>query len=967
MPSPSATPSPIQTPRILHISSASLQAQCAPGALQAVQLVGHEGINQLFHYTLTLQTPDTPLAGVSAVASTAGASGIPGALVDLDLQALIGQALSCHIQLEGMGTFVAGSVGGFSIPHQGAGERQISTLITAATLIQETPRQRVYQFTLQPWLALADLHSDCKVFQDMSAAEVIEQVLASYPYPSSKRLIERYPVRDYCVQYNESDLQFITRLMQEWGINYHFEHSGQSHRLIWSDHNAAFQIRQEDLQQDTQTNPSLTTPSLTDTSLTNPYHTIPYYPLGHKTDREYIHRFNPVQRLGASVYASADYDYTRPQARLGVHARSDHPASNPAQEIYLWRGGFSAAGLGRGEGGSNGGSGGLAASDYSQPLAGVAAAGTQSSSSSSSASNHTEPQGQHLARLRLQALRQHTQRAHGAGHIRGIVPGSSFTLALYPQESANTEYIVVHTTLDIENPSEHKTGKARSNTGNTTTSTQGQWRILTEFEVQPATLALRPDGVSPQSPLQPKPLIAGPLSALVVGPAGANHHTDYLSRIKVHFAWDRHDSADQRSSCWVRVASPWAGNQLGAVHVPRIGQEVLVAFEGGDPDKPLVMGSVYNQNNQPPWELPAQQALSGLRSRELQPGQGNAAGGRSNHVLLDDTAEQLQVQLKSDYQHSSLSLGHITRIEDRAGRQEHRGEGFELRTDGHGAIRAQEGLLISTEARPNAQGHVKALSETAARLSSAQAQHQSLGHLAAQHQAQEAGSGEGTWDGDGDGTGGGGAGQGEVARALQVQNEGIEGRGAQAANATNTANTPNPHPELSAPHLVLASPAGIQSTTAGSTHQHSQQHHAITAGGHGSTSVGRSWLLSAKEAIKVFAYNTGIKLVSAREDINIQALQMSVNLLAQEQVRLSANEIILQAQKKVVLNAAGSAMQWHSGGMEEATSGHRTVHAKQHGVTTGASVPLDAPKFPMGQCIPCLVKALRAGLPIASV
>ncbi|WP_201799124.1 type VI secretion system Vgr family protein [Rhodoferax aquaticus] len=717
MPTPSLT-TLIPAERILTISSASLEAQAGHAQLQAVRLEGHEGINQLFRYQLTLQTPDTP---------------VPGGLVELDLQALMGQAISCHIQLEGMGTFEAGSIGGvvkgqLATPHQGSGARQISALITAATLVQESARQRVYQLTLEPWLAQARLKTDCKVFQDMSPVDVIEHVLANYPQPSTKRLLESYPVRDYCVQYNETDLQFITRLMQEWGINYHFEHSGEAHRLIWSDHNGAFQIRQEDLQQNS-ADPGL-----------NPYHTIPYYPLGHKTDREYIHRFSPVQRLTASAYASADYDYTRPQASLAVQASSDHAGNHPAHQIYLWRG--------QNQGMGTSASTSLASTDYSQPNAGA-----------NSAANHTEPQGQHLARLRLQALRQGALRARGAGHIRGIVPGSSFTLAEHPQTSANTEYIVLHTTLDIENPSEHKTGsnagKHAGNNQDNSATPQGQWRVYTEFEVQPSTIALRPDRT------QSKPLIPGPLSAVVVGPAGANHHTDYLSRIKVHFPWDRHDARDQRSSCWVRVASPWAGNQLGAIHIPRIGQEVLVSFEGGDPDKPIVIAAVYNQNNQPPWELPGQQALSGMRSRELTAGQGNAAAGRSNHVLLDDTAEQIQVQAKSDHQHSQLSLGHITRIESRAGRQEHRGEGFELRTDGHGVLRAQDGLLITTEGRPNAQGHVKALSETAARLSQAQEQHRSLGNLAAQHQAQEAGEGSD---------------QGEVASALQVQNEAIKGR-----------------------------------------------------------------------------------------------------------------------------------------------------------------------------------------------
>ncbi|MBT0571902.1 type VI secretion system tip protein VgrG, partial [Curvibacter sp. CHRR-16] len=767
--------------RILTVSCAALEAQTST-SLQAISLEGREDINSLFSYQLILQSPDRK-SHPSSIGS------------NLDLSALLGQTITCHIQLEGMGAFQAGSVGGQATPHQGAGERQISAIITAAQLLEpdsygntpnSTPNSRhaYYQLTLEPWLALARHQSDCRIFQDQTPIEVIEHILAGYPYSADKRLIETYPVRDYCVQYNETDFEFITRLMQEWGINYHFEHSNGTHRLIYSDHNGAFQLRAKDLQQDE---------GAQDTHNTNPYSSIPYYPRGHKAQREYIHHFAPEHHLTSRSFGSQEYDYTRPKALLSAQASddtSDTSAAQQASNIYLFRGSNKT----------------LPASDYSQPNAGA-----------TEQANQTEEQGQHLAQIRLQTLRQVSHRATAAGHIRGIVTGSSFTLEQHPQESANTEYIVLGAQLHISNPSQTSTASQETSQDTTKDTSQdtthGDWRILTQFTVQPSTLALRPQAT------QPKPTIAGPQSALVVGPSNAqgqnptnNIYTDYLSRIKLHFPWDRHDGSDHHSSCWVRVASPWAGNQLGAVHIPRIGQEVLVSFEGGDPDKPVVIASLYNQNNQPPWELPEQQALSGIRSRELGDGAGNAAAGRSNHLLLDDTAEQIQVQLKSDHQSSSLSLGHITRIEDRAGRQEHRGEGFELRTDGHGAIRAQDGLLISTEGRPNAQGSVKASSETASRLSQGQEQHSSLGHLAVQHKAQDGAQS------DGDSKD-----QGQVAKALQAQNEAI--KGTQSKDSTNNSK----HPELSEPHLVLASPAGIESTTTGSTHQHSNEHHAITA------------------------------------------------------------------------------------------------------------------------------------------
>eukprot|EP01035_Chromulina_nebulosa_P047883 gene47883-64945_t len=176
----------------------------------------------------------------------------------------------------------------------------------------------------------------------------------------------------------------------------------------------------------------------------------------------------------------------------------------------------------------------------------------------------------------------------------------------------------------------------------------------------------------------------------------------------------------------------------------------------------------------PAWQLPGQAHLSGIRSRE--PG-----GGRSNHLALDDTNGKVQAQLRSDHQSSSLGLGHIARIEDTAGRKEDRGQGFELRTDGHGAIRASEGLLITTEARGNAQAHIIDMGETVARLADGQALHERLSKAAREAKAHEAGD------------------QDTVAMELKAQHDEIRGSGGDPAQGV--------FPELQAPHLVLASPA----------------------------------------------------------------------------------------------------------------------------------------------------------------
>jgi type VI secretion system secreted protein VgrG len=187
--------------------------------------------------------------------------------------------------------------------------------------------------------------------------------------------------------------------------------------------------------------------------------------------------------------------------------------------------------------------------------------------------------------------------------------------------------------------------------------------------------------------------ILGPQTAIVVGPADQEIHTDEHGRVKVQFHWDRIGTNDERSSAFVRVASSWASGQYGAMALPRIGDEVIINWLDANPDLPIITGRVYNGANTTPWDLPSQGALSGIRSHELK---GAAAGKRNNHLLLDDTNGQIQAVLASDHQHSQLSLGYLTRVVGRTGRRDYRGEGYELRTDGWGSLRAAKGLLLTT-------------------------------------------------------------------------------------------------------------------------------------------------------------------------------------------------------------------------------------------------------------------------------
>jgi type VI secretion system secreted protein VgrG len=282
---------------------------------------------------------------------------------------------------------------------------------------------------------------------------------------------------------------------------------------------------------------------------------------------------------------------------------------------------------------------------------------------------------------------------------------------------------------------------------------------------------------------------------------------------------------------------------------------VGVVFVNGNIDHPLILGVLYNHTHMPPWQLPEQQALTGLRSRELQSG---AASERGNHLVLDDTPGKIQAQLKSDHQCSQLSLGHITRIEDTGGRKEARGEGWELATNSVGVARANQGMLITTEARPNAVSHMKDMEETIQRLSTAAALQDQLTEMAQHYGAQEGQEPQ----------------QADAVADLKSQNQGIRGGGKEA------------FPELAEPHLVLASPAGIELSSAQSTHIASSRHTAITSGKSLSIASIDGLFASVGKTFRLFVHKAGMKLIAAGGKVSVQAQEDNVEIIANKVLEL---------------------------------------------------------------------------------
>lgn len=391
---------------------------------------------------------------------------------------------------------------------------------------------------------------------------------------------------------------------------------------------------------------------------------------------------------------------------------------------------------------------------------------------------------------------------------------------------------------------------------------------------------------------------------MVCGPEGEEIYCDQYGRVKVQFFWDREGKHDDMTSCWMRVASSWAAETFGSINIPRVGMEVLITFLEGDPDQPLITGCLYHGANLPPYKLPDFKTLATVKSKEYK-------GSRANELRIDDTTSEISIALRSDHGASAINLGYLTHPRPSGGQP--RGEGFELRTDRHGAVRAAAGLLITTEPRPNESKHHKDLPETAERLATASDQQDGFAVQAKELQAQEAGD------------------QDDVAKALHAQHQGVLGSG--PANLTA-----NEFPEFTEPHLVLASPAGIALTTPRSSHIATGEHLALSSTGHTSLSIGKRLLASASRGMRLFVQSMGWRLVAASGDIDVRALKDSINLLAKLNITANADRITITAKTELVIQGGGSATTYNAGGITHATSGPYTAHAANFAYTGAKSL-----------------------------
>jgi type VI secretion system secreted protein VgrG len=471
----------------------------------------------------------------------------------LDFAALLGQKVTVTISVRDGKRYFNGMVAG----------------------ITQEGRDRLfthYRITIVPFLWLLTRVSRCRIYQNKDVPDIVRSVIrqCGQPIDLDPRTTGSYQPREYCVQYNETDFQFISRLLEEEGIYYYFKFTESSHTMVWGDALSA-------------------------------YSAVPYSQKvvyegieGRVNVEERVHEWVKTQEIRSGKYSNRDYNFETPQNDLDASATTKDTvmagtakhklqvAGNQSMELYEYPGEYMETSL-----------------------------------------------GDSLVKVRMEQESLPSLLIRGQGTHPGFTAGHTFELERHFSDDGKYALTSV----------EHDARQALE-----THQATGDFQYTNRFNAIPysASLPFRPVMVTPH------PSVRGVQTAVVVGPPGEEIYTDKYGRIKVQFHWDRDGKTDANSSCWLRVATPWAGKQWGAIHIPRIGQEVVVDFVDGDPDRPIVIGSVYNAGQMPPFALPDNKTQSGLRSR-------SSKGGTSdncNEIRLEDLkgSELLFVHAEKDMQ-----------------------------------------------------------------------------------------------------------------------------------------------------------------------------------------------------------------------------------------------------------------------------------------------------------------------------
>ena len=440
-----------------------------------------------------------------------------------------------------------------TLESQTSSARYINGIINCISQSTRDSRFTTYQIEIVPQVWLLSYSCDMRIFQEKTVEQIIKQVLQDAKlsldgYEFS--LQSSYEKRKYCVQYQESDLDFVSRLLEEEGIHYYFRHNKNSHVMIMADNSSVHQ------------------------EIEFP-HTVSYHLKNGLNDpEEFISDINFSQNICSNSISLNDYNYLKPA--LNLLAEKDNPA-------------------------------GYKLHTYKYP-----------------ALYQTPEQANKLIQRRLDVNRIEANEVNGKSLCSRFIPGYRFNLEGFNRDEFNTEYLITyvsHFGTQAIVKEEYATC-SKADYGN-------------EFRCMSPVISFQPSSV------KRKHVVTGTQSAIVTGPLGEDIYTDKYGRIKVKFIWDRKNKFDETSSCWLRVSQVSAGAGIGALFLPRVGQEVIVSFEEGNPDRPIVTGCVYHGTNLPPHELPENKTMSVIKTKS------SPNGGGHNELSFDDKEQQEKILLRA--------------------------------------------------------------------------------------------------------------------------------------------------------------------------------------------------------------------------------------------------------------------------------------------------------------------------------
>ncbi|AKJ27552.1 type VI secretion system Vgr family protein [Caldimonas brevitalea] len=912
--------------------------------------VADEALSDTFEYRVTALSPDA----------------------HLPLDQLLGQRAVLHVSLP-----------------DGSRATRSGIVMQAGTLQSDGGLAR-YQLVIRPWLAVLKLQQRSQSFIDKTVVEIVESIFAAHSGVAAWRWsdevsseLAQVPPRHYCNQFRETDYDFIRRILAEEGIGWCYEEdeaAPHGHRVLFFSDSAR-------LPED----PS----SQRDGG-------IRFHRASSQEDSDAVQRFTQGHRLAPAALTLHAWHYDAKAGRsvsvptLGAVGGE----YAPHLESYDPSGGVD----------HHNGVTALASEHYSRRLLEA----------------HEARRQRFVGDSTVRSLRPGTQFVlRDAPLTEG--EATRYTVTAVRQAGIN------NLPKDLNERVAARLGRCElaldgvelSDTLRAQAQASG---YANEFECLPAQRPWRPMRVDDTGArLNPKPTVHGPQSAIVVGaegsplPQGADEiYTDRLGRVRVQFHWQAGGSAGAGSSAhsiWVRVAQRYAGAGMGAQFVPRIGQEVLVHFEELDIDRPVVLAAFYNgrgeggvpatpggaaaetdtsvfgQSNDhgpsgqgnlagaqgPAWHGAAAAedhqrnaaALSGVKSKEF-------GGEGHNQLVFDDSDGQLRVQAGNTQYATWLNLGHLLHQADNH-RGSFRGTGFELRSDAYGALRGGRGVLLSSFGTPatvpagdDAPGMALAkqalqLSHT---LSDAAKTHQTVqqaGHVGTQKANSSALDAE--------------------AAPLKALHTALSGMVAQhgydvalddaAQKQTRAAQDKLPH--TTDPVVAVAAKAGlglsagqdVQVAAGEAVHSASGQDTHVAAGGQARLHTGQAiGMLAGSVKVGQGAAGTGLTVVAAQGDLDVQAQAGTLQVAAQQQIDIKSQNAHIDwaSAKKITLATAGGASITIDGnGIVTQCPGKITVHAGKKSFAGPGQEPYPMPQLPNFLCIECLLGALKSGSPLAKV